>query len=232
MYQPDIFRAIQFRAGYDSPDGEFMPLLFNGTVKTAYSYRQGINFITEIEAYDSAWAMTQGITSLAVLDGLTASQVVGLLAKDLPGLAGIPIIGSFPIKNRRGKVLFGNTWNLILQETSNLAILDNGQLKAMKLNEVFRGGLPLISSDTGLLGSPKRTTSFIECRMIFEPRLSLCQLIELRSETNPQFNRFWKVMGIQHQGMISPTVSGTCITTANLWFTPLEFKEIQAELVQ
>lgn len=221
-----IFRAIQFRAGYESPDGSFIPLIFNGTVKTAYSYRQGVDFITEIEAYDSAWAMSQGFSTLSLPSGVTASQVVAQLANDLPGLAGTPIIGDFPTATRRGSVYSGNTWGLIQQLTNNLAVIDNGQLKALKLNEIFKGGLPLISPETGLLGSPKRTSSFIECEMIFEPRLTLCQIVELESVTNPQFNRFWKVVGIQHRGMISPAVAGSATTTATLWFTPYEFREV------
>ena len=221
-----IFRAVQFRAGYESPDGSFVPLIFNGTVKTAYSYRQGVDFITEIEAYDSAWAISQGYSALSLPPGVTASQAVLQLAQTMPGLVGNPIVGEFNATTGRGSVFFGNTWGLIQQLTNNLAVLDNGQLKALKLNEIFRGGIPVISAETGLLGSPKRTSSFIECEMIFEPRLTLCQIIELQSVTNPQFNRPWKVVGIQHRGMISEAVAGSATSTATLWFTPYEFQEV------
>lgn len=221
-----IFRAVQFRAGYSSGDGSFIPLLFNGTVKTAYSYRQGVDYITEIEAYDGAWSISQGFSTISIPAGYTASQTVALLAKDLPNTTGTPIIGDFPTVAKRGQVLTGNTWNIIQRLTNQLAVISNGQLLALKLNEIFKGGLPLISAETGLLGVPKRTSSFIECQMIFEPRLTLCQIIELRSQTLPQFNRFWKVVGIQHQGMISPSVAGTATSTATLWFTPYEFKEV------
>lgn len=221
-----IYRAIQFRAGYEDPNGQMLPLLFNGTVKTAYSYRQGVDFITEIEAYDSAWAMANGFTTISRPAGKTASELVAELAKNLPSLTGTPIIGDFPTVAKRGQVFVGNTWTLIQNLTNQLAIMNNGQLIALKLNEVFRGGLPLISEETGLLGVPKRTTAFLECDMIFEPRLTLCQIIELRSVTTPLFNRFWKVVGIQHQGMISPSVAGTVTSKATLWFTPYEFKEV------
>jgi hypothetical protein len=221
-----IFRAIQFRAGYQSPEGTLMPLLFNGVVRTAYSYRQGVDFITEIEAYDSVWSMTQGFTSLAIPGGITASQIIAWLAKDLPNTSGTPIIGNFPTVAKRGIALSGNTWNLIQRFTNQLAIMNNGRLIALKLNEVLKGGLPLISAETGLLGVPKRTRSMLECQMIFEPRLTLCQLIELRTITLPELNRFWKVVGIQHRGMISPTVSGDCTSTATLWYTDVEFQEI------
>ena len=221
-----IYRAIQFRAGYEDPNGQMLPLLFNGTVKTAYSYRQGVDFITEIEAYDSAWAMANGFSTLSLTAGKTASEIVGLLAKNLPGLTGTPIIGNFPTIAKRGQVFVGNTWTLIQNLTNQLAVMNNGQLIAMKLNEVFRGGLPLISEETGLLGIPKRSNAFLECEMIFEPRLTLCQIIELRTILSPQFNRFWKVVGVQHQGMISPSVAGSATSKATLWFTPYEFKEV------
>lgn len=221
-----IFRNIQFRAGYDSQDGKLLPLIFNGTIRTAYSYRQGVDFITEIDAYDGAWAMTQGYTNLGLPSGVTASQVIAYLSRDLPNTSGQPIIGDFPTEAKRGLVLSGNTWGLIQKFTNQLALINNGQVVALKLNEVLRGGLPLISAETGLLGIPKRTRSMLECRMIFEPRLTLCQLIELRTQYLPELNRFWKVVGVQHQGTISAAVAGDCISTATLWYTDVEFREV------
>ena len=222
-----IFRNIQFRAGYSSSDGTIFPLLFNGVVKTAYSYREGVNFITEIEALDGAWAMTQGFSNLSLNSNTTASQAIALLAKDLQYTIGAPIIGNFPTVAKRGMVLSGNTWWMIQKLSNQMALINNGQLLAMKLNEVIRGGLPLISAETGLLGSPKRTRSMLECRMVFEPRLTLCQIVELRTLVeSKQLNRPWKIVGIEHRGMISPTVSGECTSTATLWYTDVEFREI------
>lgn len=230
--QKDIFqftqlRAIQFRAGYDSPNGKFTPIVFNGTVLTAYSWREDTTWITEIEAYDGGWQMANANNvSLSLSPGATASSVITQLAQQLPNISGVPIVGSFPTANLRGEVLFGNAWQLILQKSNGLATIDNGQVKALNYNEVIQGEIPLISSETGLLGSPKRTTSTLEFDMIFEPRLTVGQIVQLDSVSNRQFNRAWKVLGFDHRGTISPAVAGDCITSVRLWFTTQDLQLI------
>ena len=223
--QKDIFqfnqlRAVQFRAGYDSPSGRFMPIVFNGTVSTAYSWREGTVWITEIEAYDGGFQMANGFSvSQTLAPGASAYQTIRQLSKLLPYQSGSPIVGSFPATNKRGEVLFGNIWDLILQKSNGLATIDNGQVKALNYHEVIQGEIPVLTSETGMLGTPKRTSNTLELETIFEPRLTLLQLIELQSVSYPQYNRAWKVMGFEHRGTISGAVAGDCLTTVRLWFT-------------
>lgn len=56
--------------------------------------------------------------------------------------------------------------------------------------------------------------------MLFEPRLTVGQLVRVESTTNRQYNRDWKVLGFEHRGIISPSVAGECVTSVRLWFTP------------
>lgn len=230
--QKDIFqftqlRAVQLRAGYDSTNGKFMALVFNGTVKTAYSFRKENIWITEIEAYDGGFPMTNGNNvAITQAPGFTAAQTITQLAKLMPGLTGQPIVGSFPTKNKRGEVLFGNIWDLIQQKSNGAALIDNGQVKVLNYNEVITGEIPVISSETGLLGSPKRTTSTLEFDMIFEPRLTLGQIVEVQSSSNRQYNRPWKVIGFEHRGTISDAVAGELITSVRLWFTTQDLQRI------
>ena len=232
QYNFTQLRAIQFRAGYYSPAGDFMPMVFNGTVKTAYSYRRGVDFITEIEAYDGGYAMSNvNNVSFTLEAGATSRDTLLRLSK-LLNLPGAPIIGEFPNKSKRGEVMFGNAWQLIQQKSGFLACIDNGQVKALALNEVIGGTIPVLSSATGLLGSPQRGDSRLEVEMIFEPRLTVFQLVRLESETQPQYNRNWKVYSLHHYGTISPRVGGEAITKASLWFSSEDFKEITATLVR
>lgn len=225
VFQFTQFRAIQFRAGYDGPDGKFEALAFNGNVLQAYSYRQDKDWITEIEAFDGGWQMANADNiSVTLAPGTTASQVAQQIADQLPKLTGSPIIGSFPSVNYRGEVLFGNAWDLLIQKTNGLVTIDNGQVKALNYSEVIKGEIPVISAETGLLGSPKRTRSTLEFDMIFEPRLTVGQVVIVESVTNKQFNRPWKVQGFSHRGTISPAVGGEAITSVSLWFTPEELQ--------
>jgi hypothetical protein len=207
------FRAIQFRAGYK----DFMPLIFNGAIKKAYSQRQGVDMITTIEAWDGAFAMASGFTAQTVVAGTPLNKVLADLSASLPQTAGEPIVGAFSGTSARGKVLFGNTWNIIRQESDNLAIIDNGQVKILQPNEAIASDIPVITSASGLLSSPARSGQVIELDMLFEPRFTLGQIVKLESTTNALYNGTYKVMGFTHRGMISPSVAGDAKTTVKLW---------------
>lgn len=227
-YNISEFRAIQLRAGYD----KFTPLIFNGTVRQAYSYREGVNMVTDVECYDGGFQMVNGFTSQTVGAGTSATELVRSLAASLPGLSASPIVGAFNTINKRGEVLFGNTWQIIGQKTGGLANIDNGQVKALQNNEAITGEITEISSSTGLLGSPKRSDALIEFDMIFEPRLTIGQVLELKSSTNRIFNGRYKVMGVQHRGTISDAVAGTAVTTVSLWLGTQVLQVIQGTPTQ
>lgn len=210
------YRAIRFRAGFR--DDPFLPLCFNGFISTANSYRTGVDMITEIVAYDGGLAMANGFVSQTIISGKSTAEVLKMLVGQLPATKVAPIIGSFPGVSLRGHVLFGNTWNTILEESGGLATIDNGQVKILNHNEAVNAEIPVITSAAGLLGSPVRSQTKLEFEMIFEPRLTLAQVIELDSTTNRIFNGIYKVMGFVHRGMISPAVAGECSSTVSLFF--------------
>lgn len=208
------FRAVQFWAGYsDQP-----PMIFNGNVKQAWSYRQsGSNdVITEIEAYEGAYAMTNGFSSRSLSGGQSYAQIIESLNKDLPFMDS-PIIGSVQGETKRGSVLFGNTWRLIREYASGNATIDNNKLLVLSANEVITGDITVLNAQTGLLGSPYRARATIECEMLFTPQLKIGQLVKLESEVNKLLNGFYKVVGVQHTGIISPAVAGRATTLVQLW---------------
>lgn len=223
-------RAVQFRAGYD----DFTPLIFNGEVRQAFSYRAGgaVDVVTEIQAFDGGFAMVNGFTSMTLGAGQAAVDVLRSLASTLPGLTGKPIVGDFPGSNKRGEVLFGNTWDLIQRKSGGLAAIDNGQVKILRNDEAIEGGLPLIDASTGLLGSPKRSNALLEVELLFEPRLTVGQIVALKSSVNGLFDGTYKVMGFSHRGTISPAVAGEARTTATLWLGTQPLSVIQGTALQ
>ncbi len=227
-YVINEYRAIQFRAGY----GQSLPLCFNGFVRSATSYRNGTDFITEISAYDGGLAMANGFTSQTFAQGTTVRDLLIGLAKSLPRIAGSPIVGDFPGTNTRGKVLFGNTWQIILQESGNLATIDNGQVKILNLHEAVNAPIPVITSDSGLLGSPRRTPTSLEFDMLFEPALTVAQLVQLSSRTQPLYNGIYKVAGFTHRGTISPVKAGDCQSSVLLFFGNEEFERVGGAILQ
>ena len=234
-----VLRLIRLRAGYQN----FRPIIFNGTVQQAQSVRIGSDMVTEIDAVDGACQMANGFTSTTQAAGRSASDILNQLSGTLPQLSGTPIVGSFPVASSRGEVLFGNTWGLIFEKSGGLATIDNGQVKILQPDEAIAPGgtasVPVINSATGLLESPRRSTgnNFVEVNLLFEPRLTLGQLVQLDSGTNSLFNGTYNVVGFKHQGIISPSVDGSRTTRAFLFrgegtFTGSGFKVIQGEVVQ
>jgi hypothetical protein len=188
--------------------------------------------VTEISAYDGGLAIANGFTAQTIAAGANVRDVISTLARSLPRIAGTPVVGDFPGVNYRGKVLFGNTWNLILQESGNLATIDNNQVKVLQPNEALAAEIPVISSESGMLGTPRRSQTKLEVDMLFEPRLTVGQIVELRSTVNPIYNGVYKVAGFAHRGVISPAQGGQAISTVSLFFGDAEFNIVRANLVR
>lgn len=226
------FRAIQFRAGR-ARDAS-LALCFNGFVRSAYSSRRSgaVDVVTEISAYDGGLAIANGFTAQTIAAGSSVRDVITNLARTLPRIAGTPVVGDFPGENLRGKVLFGNTWNLIVQESGNLATIDNNQVKVLQPSEAFEAQIPVITSASGLLGTPRRTQTKLEVDLLFEPRLTVGQIVELRSDVSKLYNGTYKVAGFTHRGTISPSEGGEATTTVSLFFGDAEFRIVRAQLVQ
>lgn len=208
------YRAVQLRAGFETFP---IPLIFNGTIREATSERNGVNFITTLDCYDGGYAMANSYTTRTFGAGATRKQIMEALSGDLKGQTGQPIIGNFPGRHVRGSVYLGNTWNHLINLSEGYAIIDNGQLKVLQPNEAVEAEIPVITAESGLLGSPRRSSTLLEFSMLFEPRFSLGQIVALDSQTNSLFNGSYKVMGFTHRGIVSPAVGGEYATDVQLW---------------
>jgi hypothetical protein len=101
---------------------------------------------------------------------------------------------------------------------NNTAYIDNEKANVVPQGTYVTppGGIPLITSDTGLLGTPRKLGALVEVDMIFEPRIAVNQYVELQSEET-YFSGQYAVLGINHHGTISGALCGDAITTLSLW---------------
>ncbi len=220
-------RYLEFYAGYlgESKDEGFMPRIFYGLLLSCTSWREGVNSITEFQATSMAFDATNADDDLTVPAGQTAKEVLRRLNARMPGINPQPIVGdSFATITYPGAfVLSGKVWQSIRQVSNGLAVLDNNTLVALSDNEAARSPIPLISSASGIIGTPKRGQYGVEVTLIFEPRFTLQQIVQLQSEFNPNLSGTYKIYGFRHSGIISPRVGGNLQTEVTLFRPGLNY---------
>lgn len=239
-YDTSDFRSLKLQAGYGAPP---YPTIFNGNMLEAKSYRDSgsPNYITEMSGKDYVYSTTTAFINTTLSPGVSKQAVVNSLVNNVvnapavsggggtTGLSVGYITQAYQgIIYPRGRVLLGNSWQILQQETGNSCFIDNGNLNILQNYDVFVGGIPTIDASTGLLTPPKKTEQYCEIEILFEPNIVCGQLISLVSSSQPDFNGKYKVIGLEHQGIISGAVNGKC-TTKLLLFTLPQYNQIDAQ---
>jgi hypothetical protein len=223
---PNSLRLVTLMAGY----GDNLSQVFYGNIKEAQSFRDegSVNFITSIDCYDWSFAMVNAISkdtlgppsyplSLArstvierLVDDLTKVGVTkGVINKEGFDLGGPPYLKAYT----PAASYDGNTWEALKHETNDHCFISNGTVHCMLDDDCFEGDTALIDSSTGLLSTPKKCRNLLKVDILFEPSIKLGQRVELLSQSEPLYNGPYKVIGIEHHGIISGAVGGKCRTS-------------------
>jgi hypothetical protein len=215
-YATQIFRKIQLKAGYDSEPQ--LPLIFNGDIRQAFSYRNETEWVTEIEAFDVGHGRINGSINITLPKNWNSKQVIRTLIGTIPN-ASVGAIGDFKLTGTRAITLSGNSWDLLKQFTyGGMLFTDLMRINALQKSEYIPNdsGTILISSETGLIGTPRRYDGILEVEMIFEPRITVGQLVLVQS-AETVVNGLYQVMGLHHRGLISGAFCGEARTTLSLF---------------
>jgi hypothetical protein len=130
------------------------------------------------------------------------------------------VIGDTPGTYKTSASFSNNTFYVLTKNFKDEFFIDLGKFNKLAPNEVLKSlglGVPLITSSTGLLGTPLRQGSSVVVDMLFEAKINVAQLVELSSQINKQFDGQYKVTGVKHSGIISDAVNGDCRTTLQLF---------------
>lgn len=200
------FINITLEAGY----GQQTHKIFQGHIQWADSARQGTNVITHIFAntmLDDVLG-TQIQTTLPA--GTTGAQLLTFLCAQFPNLK-IGAIGNFPQIFTKGISLNGTNWDLIRYYAAyygGTAFIDNGNIYILNNNEVI-GGVFIINDATGILETPRRQINLLTVKTFLETGAQvLGQMVQIQSTIMPIYNGIYKVVGLQHRGMISAAICG------------------------
>jgi hypothetical protein len=220
------FIAVTFRAGY----GGNLPVCFSGNINEAWSVREGVDFITEIQCYDFGFLFVNAQTNRSFGATTPLKDVIKEVASDLAvqlpdgtvKKIDVGIIGkSFEGTLTRDNSYCGATINILRELTGDSFFVDLGKLNVLSQTETLKAlGISVISPATGLLNTPHLEQSILRFEMLFEPRLVVGQSIKLEGVGERALNGLHKVTSIHHHGMISDAVCGEAITEAG-FFAPL-----------
>ncbi len=217
-YDTLTYRQIVLQAGYESESP--LPTIFRGNIIQASSYRAGTNWITEIEAFDGGFGILNGQVSQTVPAGWTLPQIIKQVLGQIPNVTP-GAIGNFQQQNARGVTMQGSSWdvaNRIAAGQDAVAFVDNEQANLLHKNEYIAGAgnINLITSETGLLQTPRRYDARLDVEILFEPRLVVGQIVQLQS-LEQVYNANYQVIGVTHRGTISGAVCENATTVASLW---------------
>ena len=225
------YRPFIFAAGYEYELP--IPIVFQGGIMLAHSYRRGPDWITELTVRDGAFAQQ---TSQIQLSIPSTAQNPYIFRNVLEQLAlsmqdqhvTLGVIGNFIMPStQRGIVFCGNTWdlltNMILPMQGQISI-NQEEINIVQLNEVIeaQGVVTTIDADHGLLDSPRHQQNKLICRMIFEPRFQMYQQVTVNS-VEPGNSGVWKVLQVDHSGTISGAVCEALNTEVTLFQGDSEF---------
>lgn len=207
-------RKLIFSAGY----GDIIPVLFQGNIGTANSYRLGTSFITEIECISGLYAIQSSFTNTSFPPGHTQREIVVKVFEALKkygvktGKVSAP---DSQVRTTRGTTVAGMTFD-ISRELTQGVFIDGDTIHALGEFDCLTGGVREISDKSGIIGTPKQERTTLTLDMIFEPGLIAGQSILLNSRAFPEYNAVYKVNKIRHAGMISATTAGTAVTSLTM----------------
>lgn len=203
-------KTFTLEAGY----GDTLTLVSLGRIQQCHSELRGTDMVTTIEVMDPD--ILSQYTSVTFQAGTTFKEAYKYLCSQCPNL--IPgECGQLEGEFKAPTVFEGNSFYVINQLTGQHTFIDNGKINTLNDNEVLQeSGAYLINSATGLLGTPRRYDALLEVTMLFEPKLKLGQLVEIKSDTQPRFDGQYRINGITHDCLISNSDCGTRTTTIQL----------------
>ena len=207
-----IFMTL--RAGY----GPEMPVIFLGKIQNCVSYKDGgsTEWKTEIQAFEGGLTYSYQYINSTYIEGTSWTDILAdILSTDQHTKLGYISKDITTIDS--DKTLIGQPMDLLKREFEGYQIfINNGLLNILADGEVIPAEMPVLTDSSGLLGSPRRSGMFAEVDMVFEPQLNIGQSVLVKSNLLPEFNQEYKVIQINHNGVISGVVGGELTTSVTL----------------
>lgn len=209
-FATDKRKLVIFKAGY----GNNLITIFKGYILESYSKRQGADIITSMQCMDMG--IVSDYVNITFNKGTTFKNACEQIVKNSNDLS-LLNIGTLEGSFQTPYVVEGSILDCIIKICGGNAFSDNGNISILQQNEALDVGVTILEGDSGLLGTPERRGGEVVVRSLFNPNLTVGQLVEIKSSTASDFTGTYKISGISHSGTISGAVCGERITTLNLF---------------
>lgn len=216
-------QELALRAGYKSLHKNLndLPLIFMGSIKYAYSEKvNNVDWVSIIECYDGGFSISNSRINDSFKRNENYRYCMDKVFAKLEGVRKGRIskkLISEDEKILREQSVKAKVFDYLNENLGNKWFIDNQIVNVLDDDECLDGVFKVVSPETGLISTPRRSETFIDFDMIFEPRLLLGQLINLRSVTDPAFNGTYKLITIKHRGTISDVNASQLITSCRVF---------------
>lgn len=195
------YNYVRLYVAYVTDD---LRLIFSGDVVKSETIRNGLNFITKLSCADGYEAYTDTATMTTLSAGATDNDVVNHAMEKMgveKGSINLPNDRALP----RGKVMVCDARDLMKKVAVNNNAdwsIQDGQIvvlpktHALKNDEGF-----ILSQSTGMVGSPRKSTTGIEVDALLNPHFKIGGLVRIESIIKSN-NGDYKITKITHSGDI------------------------------
>ena len=191
------YKKVALSVGY----GELRQIYAGDITKTRIQ-REGLDFVLTLECSDGHQAYTQSRAKTTLKAGATDKQIVEELQKTMPKVQS----GAIDIPNQRklprGRVLNGNSRDILSKIARNNKAdwsIQDGALIFLPKDKVLSDDAVLISQDTGMINAPEQTDEGLELTCLLNPALQIGGLVKVESIIE-YFNGEYKIVKLAHSG--------------------------------
>lgn len=220
-YAFQLYWQMSIVAGYAGTD---LYEIFRGNIQEAYSYKQGADWITKIDAYDGAFQIQNGFVNETMQKGISLKDAVARVVHTMPELL-LGVLGAqTEATTVRGQTVVGPSYDEIQKMTKNTAFIDNETIHVLNENEIIAGD-PFVLDGDNLFTTPMRRDTYLEVQTLFSPEIRVgygCQM----TSSDPRFNGLYAVLGVKHSLTVSGATAGDAITTISLNAGARSFVEV------
>ncbi len=175
------YDEVILNAGYEGG----VSMIFRGNIKHVYRYREGNDWIVEIDAGDGDRDYRNAVINESFAAGSTDAALVDRIVGTFTTTKKGAVQGVAATGRVRGKVVSGNAHavlsDLARQNDCHWSIQD-GQLQIVPVTGYLETDVVVVNSTTGMLGVPEQDDKGILINMLLNPLLRINGRVKLDNE--------------------------------------------------